>query len=122
MAITTDLELDIGQVRLEIGDSDETTGQGVKPDGTNFTDLEIQWFLDQEGSVRLAAAHACEALSRHWSKVANIQIGSRREEFAKIAENWRAQGKELRSQGGGGLRIRRLARPANVSLSEYSSG
>lgn len=122
MAITTVLTSDIGQVRLEIGDTDETTGQGVKPDGTNFTDTEVQWFLDQEGSVRLAAAKACEVLSRHWSKVANIQIGSRKEEFARIAESWASQGKALRAQGGGGIRIRRLARPANVSLTEYSSG
>ena len=60
-------------------------------------------------------------LGRHWSKVADIQIGSRQEQFAQIAKNWVSRGQELRSQGGGGIRIRRLARPANVSLTEYSS-
>lgn len=121
MAITTDLATNIGKTRLEIGDNDSTAGQGVKPDGSNFSDEEIQYFLTLEGSVRLAAAKACEVLGRHWSKVADIQIGSRREAFAQIAKNWVERGAELRSQGGGGLRIRRLARPANVSLTEYSA-
>ena len=121
MPITTDLTTAIGKVRLEIGDTDSTAGQGVKPDGSNLTDDEIEYCLTLEGSVRLAAAKACEVLGRHWSKVADIQIGSRQEQFAQIAKNWVSRGQELRSQGGGGIRIRRLARPANVSLTEYSS-
>ena len=121
MPITTSLTTDIGKVRLEIGDNDSTTGQGAKPDGSNLTDDEVQYCLDLEGSVRLAAARACEILARHWSKVADIQIGSRREAFAQIAKNWVDRGQELRSQGGGGIRIRRLARPGNISLTEYSA-
>ena len=121
MPITTDLTTNIGKVRLEIGDTDSTSGQGVKPDGSNLTDDEIDYCLTLEGSVRLAAAKACELLARHWSGLTNITINGRTENFADVAKAWAAQAKALRASSGGGLRIRRLARPSNASLTEYSA-
>ena len=120
MAITTDLSTDIGQVRLEIGDRDTTAGMGARPDGSNLTDDEIGYFLAAEGSVRGAAARACEALAGDWRKIATIWIGTRKEEAGAIAAGFAAQAQILRGSSGGGLRIRRLARPANLNGTEYS--
>lgn len=55
MAVTYDLETDVGKVRLLISDTD--TDNGV------FQDDEIEVFLDlRGGSVRLAAASALRSL------------------------------------------------------------
>lgn len=97
---TNDTESDIGLVRLELGDDIE--GQGVRPDGSNLADVQIQAWLDREGSVMRAAAAACEALSRQWTVVANIQVGARREELSKVSEQWMSQAEKLRTQYGGG--------------------
>lgn len=96
---TTLLTTDIGQVRLELGD--RTEGAGVKPDGSNFADEEIQVWLDREGDVMPAVAAACEVLSRMWSTVANLTLGPRSEELGKIADAWKTRAKELREQYGG---------------------
>lgn len=47
MAFTYDTTTDIGKIRLKIGDT--VDGDGVKPAGGNFTDAEIQVFLDEGG-------------------------------------------------------------------------
>lgn len=98
IAFTTDLTTEIGQVRMELGD--DVPGQGVKPDGRNLADDEIQTLLDREGSVMRCVAAACELLARHWARVANISIGSRREDLGAVAEQWRKQAGELRAQYG----------------------
>ena len=48
------------RVRLEIGDTDE--------DRALFEDAELDDLLVQEGSVLLAAAHACEALAVRFAR------------------------------------------------------
>jgi len=96
---TTLLTTDIGKVRLELGDRVE--GAGVKPDGANLTDEEIQVWIDREGSVMTAAAAACEVLARMWSTVANLSLGPRSESLGDVAKAWQARGKELREQYGG---------------------
>lgn len=98
-AFTTDLDDDIGQLRLELGD--DVSGSGVKPDGSNFTDAQLQAFLDREGSVMRALAAACENLARRWSLVANITVGPRSEQLGQIAGQWSKRGEELRDQYGG---------------------
>lgn len=122
MPITTDLTTNIGKVRLEIGDRDTTSGMGARPDGSNLSDDEIGYFLTAEGSVRLAAARSCEALAADWRKVATIWIGTRKEEAGAIAEGYAAQAALLRKSSAGGLRIRRLARPASIDGTEYTTG
>lgn len=99
MTFTYDLSTDIGACRLELGDT--VSGSGVKPDGTNLTDEEVQALLTREGSVMRACAAACELLSRHWARVANISVGSRREDFGAVSEQWAQQAKTLREQYGG---------------------
>lgn len=98
MGFTFDLSTDNGALRLEIGDT--VAGAGVKPDGSNFDDAELQYLIDREGSVMRAAAAACEILARSWARVANISVGSRREDFGAVAEQWAKQAKTLREQYG----------------------
>lgn len=99
MTFTYDLSTDIGAMRLELGDT--TSGSGVKPDGTNLTDEELQVLLTREGTVMTACAAACELLARHWARVANISVGSRREDLSSVAEQWSKQARQLREQYGG---------------------
>ncbi len=56
MAHTYDLTTDIGKVRLLIGDRDITPITDAQ-----FSDEEIQAFLDLGGSILMAASKACEA-------------------------------------------------------------
>ena len=58
MAYTYDLATDIGKVRLLIGDTDITPTTDAQ-----FSDEEIQVFLDLGGSVFMGAAKALEAWS-----------------------------------------------------------
>jgi hypothetical protein len=91
---------DVLTVRLEIGD--QLDGAGVKPNGSHFTDAEILYWLEAEdGEVMRAAARACEALARHWSKIATYSDGPRSEQLGKIADDWANQAKALREQYGG---------------------
>lgn len=73
-----DLTTSVGMLRLEIGD--EVFESGVKPNGDNFTDAELEYFLAQEGStVGRAAARACEVLSRAYAGLVDLTVGPRRE-------------------------------------------
>lgn len=101
MTFTYVLSTDIGKIRLELGDTSATAGAGVKPDGTNLTDEEIQVWLTREGAVMPAAAAGCEALARMWARVANITVGPRREDLGQVAKAWTEQAKSLREQHGG---------------------
>jgi len=98
-AFTTDLETEIGEVRMELGD--DVQGEGVRPDGANLTDTQIQKLLDREGSVMLAVAAACELLARQWSRVANITVGPRSEQLGNVAAEWQKRAEKLRAQHGG---------------------
>lgn len=99
MAFTYDPTTDIGKVRFELGD--DTLNQGVKPDGTNLSNEEIQVLLDREGSVMRAVAGACEMLSRRWVTVSNITVGPRQETYAQVAQGFSSRAAELRRQYGG---------------------
>jgi hypothetical protein len=98
MAFTYELTTDIGKVRLEIGDTNATSG--VKPDGLAFDDDELQVFLDAEGHVMRAAARACEVLGRSWATVTDIRIGPRSENLGAVAKTWSDQAARLRATWG----------------------
>lgn len=99
--ISYDLATAAGQLRLEIGDT--VSGAGVRPDGTNFSDLELAYFLTQEGGVvGRAAARACETLARLWASQVDLRVGPRDEKLSQAAERWAKQALELRAQYGGG--------------------
>jgi len=68
MTFTNTLGTDIGNVRLYLGD--DTSGTGVLPDGSNFTDEQIQEVLDGVGSNLFAAsAYLARSLAARWAIV-----------------------------------------------------
>lgn len=99
MAFSYVLSTDVGKVRLEIGDT--TAGAGVRPDGTNLTDAEVEYFLAQEGSVGRAVARACEVLATLWAGVADLTVGPRREALGSVAQRYADRAQRLRRQHGG---------------------
>ena len=85
----------IAAVRLELGDT--VYGTGVKPDGSNFTDAEITYWLTQENDdVNGAVYRACSSLAKQWTNVANETVGPRKTEFGKVAGEWATRAKDLR--------------------------
>jgi hypothetical protein len=68
MTYTYNLSDDVGKIRLIIGDKDITNPV--------FSDEELQYFMDSEGSVNLAAAGALEAWAASYAANAdNERIG-----------------------------------------------
>jgi hypothetical protein len=112
----------ISKVRLEIGDTDETSGAGVKPDGSNFTDAEITYWLDENGDdVSLAAADACAALARHWARASDLAVGPRRESLGQVSKRFEDLAAKLRRRAGKGFRITKAAKPQNIDdQTEYT--
>ena len=94
----------VSRVRLELGDT--TENDGVRPDGSNLSDEEIQIWLDEEGGhVGRAAAAACGALARIWARQADIAVGPQRVAYSSISKQWAEQEKSLREQHGGASRV-----------------
>lgn len=100
MSFTYDLTTSIGAMRLELGDTSD--GRGVRPDGANLQDEELQVWLTREGSVMRAVAAACEALSRQWSNIADTSSGPLSESAGAVAGKWAERGAALRSTYGFG--------------------
>lgn len=104
MTVTYNLEatdatlLAISQIRLELGDVSAVVGQGVKPDGTAFSDAELTVFYAREGDVLSAAAAAAEALSRWWARAVTISIGGRSEALSDISKQYAALAVSLRAR------------------------
>lgn len=96
---TTDLDTDIGAVRMELGD--DTQGAGVLPNDANLSDAQIQKLMGREGSVMRAVAAACELLARRWANVADMTLGPHTERLSQVAEQWEKRAAALRAQYGG---------------------
>jgi len=91
MAFTYDVTTDRGKARLTVGDN--TSGSGVLPGGTNFTDAEVDAAITLCGSWQQAALFLLRAAAAQWAvKAASLSIGdyaeSRRqaENLTKLAE------------------------------------
>lgn len=96
---TGNLDTDLDRVRFEIGDT--VADAGVMPNGANIPDATINALIAREGSWGAAAAAACEALARHWSKIAASQSVGGRSESNQQAQNFRTMAQDLRAQHGG---------------------
>lgn len=93
-------EVAISKVRLELGDT--VSGTGVRPSNANLTDEEIAvWLEDEDDHIMRTVARACEALARMWSPMSNYSDGQQSEQFGKVAAEYAAKAKELRSLYGG---------------------
>lgn len=108
MTFSYNLATATGQIRLEIGDTNSATDQGIRPDGTNFTDEELAYFYTAEGSNVLAAsARACEVVARLWAgagesvKIRDYQIDTTKKAgyYASMAQTLRARSGSLFAGG-----------------------
>ena len=125
MSFSYALSTDVGKVRLELGDT--VSGAGVKPDNSNFSDEELQsWINAEDSHIMHTVTRACESLARMWSNMANVTIGPRSEGFGKISADWAARAKELRQQygdpGGGSAFSVGLDRVDGYSAAADASG
>lgn len=66
MAFTYDLDTTTGRIRRLIGDTEKDAGP--LPDSANFSDAEVNFFYELEGShVQRGAAAGLEALAAAWA-------------------------------------------------------
>jgi hypothetical protein len=101
MAFTVNVDTLIGKVRLLIGDDKE--GAGPLPDGSNFTDEQVLFFLEEEDqSYGAAAAMACENLSTRYAALVDTTVGPRRESLSQATKQFADRASVLRDSFGGG--------------------
>lgn len=87
-------DLLVSKVRLTIGDT--TEGVGVKPDGNNFDDAEIQVALDDAGDdVNLAASFICQWLANSYALIADLRVGPRQEKLSDISKAYKDRAADL---------------------------
>lgn len=96
MSFTYSLSDNTGKVRLAIGDTSSTTGAGVRPDGTNFSDEELAVFITTAtaagGTWRNAVAPVLRVLANQYAAAArSLQFADYREDFTQTAAALRAQ-------------------------------
>jgi hypothetical protein len=100
MVFTYDLTTDTGKLRLLIGDTVED--EGALPQGKNFANHELEFFLSEaDNDLKLAEASATEALAAAWSKVANTTMGPLKESLSDVAKAFERRAMVLREQYGG---------------------
>lgn len=95
MTFTYDLATEIGQVRFEIGDHVSTDAL--------LTDEEIQYLLTLEGSVLLAAAHACDQIGHSFARDFNWQADGVKVEMTARAQHWHSLAVTLTARASGSL-------------------
>lgn len=96
MSITCALDSYIGQIRLEIGDTQENAGPF--PDGRNFQDAELHFLYVDEGEVvGRAAARAAELIAIAWAGApTDVTLGPHRTRYAANFY-WQEAAKRLRA-------------------------
>lgn len=96
MAFTYDLTTNRGKVRLAIGDTVENAGP--RPDKRNFSDTEIDYFVDTETDGNTAAsALGFEILASEWAAYAiseregEVSFDAKEvsDQYLDLANEWR---------------------------------
>lgn len=100
---TGNLDTDLDKLRFDVGDN--ISGVGIQPDNSNVPDATMNALITAEGSWESAAVRVCETMARHWRRVANISVGSRREDLGSIADGWQKSADDLRAKYGIGARM-----------------
>lgn len=82
-----DIGTDIGKLRMMIGDGAVFDASvGVKPDGTFYTDEELQVFIDLAGSWKRAVSLVLRSLATLYARHAIVQeIDGYKEDPSKIS-------------------------------------
>ena len=98
MTFSADLSNDIGKLRSAIGDdtsASATEGAGVKPDGTNYTDEQLQVYLDGVDHWTRAVPQVLRALANRYALAAKAtRVGDYSEDMKAIARELREQAKD----------------------------
>lgn len=98
MAFTYTLATNVGDIRLEIGDSVED--DGVRPNGRNFSDEELTQLYAEEGTIGRTAARCAEILTKEWaSRPTEWKLGPQGEKVS-ASEYWKAEASRLRNLHG----------------------
>lgn len=96
MSFTFDTSTNVGKVRREIGDRENaslTPGAGIRPNGENYTDEDIEYYLAQnQDNVDLSAISILTILATEFStKGTEAEMGSVRESYKSTVVNIRRQ-------------------------------
>lgn len=92
--LTTDLDY----IRFKINDTVENSG--VKPNGGNFSDAEINGLLVIEGTKERTVAAIYETLSIVWANFVDTKIGPRDEKLSQVSARYAQWAKEWRDDYG----------------------
>ena len=114
------LATDLDKIRFYIGDTSSTTGAGVKPDGTNFTDEELTGLLGLEGSVGRAVAGVYETLAGLFAQQVDITTGPRKESLSQAAERYQKLAETWRKKYGSNGSAARAGSRAPTRVDGYS--
>lgn len=101
MSFTYDLKTDVGKLRLKTGDNNlaRITGDDRTKWSCCFTDEELELFISEEASVRLAAAAVLETIANDKAKLAIRQtLGDQTEDLTAISKELREQARVLRDR------------------------
>jgi len=89
------VDTDLARVRLAINDTSATTDAGVKPDGTNFTDEELNALITAGGSWQRGVVLALTVLANAYAaKARSVRESDYAEDLKAIAGELRAQAQE----------------------------
>ena len=96
MSFTYDPTTLVGKVRFQIGDyknADLEPGTGVRPDGNNFSDEEIQFYLDQNDGDVIGAAHDLLVVlaTEYATRATSVMLGPFSESYKETILNIRRQ-------------------------------
>ena len=123
------LTVDRDKVRFRIGDTQ--LNAGPRPDGRNFSDLELDFILSEEDSrVNGAIAHSFEILENEWSqyalseKLQDVSFDAREvaDNYAKRAAKWRKKpgGADDEERGSAIVAFTRHDAYTDAASSEYT--
>ena len=94
MAYTYVITNDIGKVRFLLQDNTDTTARPAL-----MQDAEIQFALDTESNIYMAAAMCAEALSARFRGLVSKTVGNLSLTYDKDASTWDAIATRLRTRG-----------------------
>lgn len=111
-----DLSTDLDEIRFTIGDT--TSGSGVKPDLSNYSDEEIAGLLTLEITVGRTIARIYENLATLYAPYIDTKMGARDEKLSQKGKMYLALAKKWRDEHGGGSGVEIQVGSIDWGLSE----
>lgn len=94
MAFTYDVTTNRGKVRFLVQDTTDSTARPAL-----LQDAEIDFTLETEANIYMAAAMCCDALSTRFRGLVNKTVGNLSLTYDRAAETWKAISDRLRRRG-----------------------